>query len=218
MTCALLMSSFDVPSHSASGFLLRYIAPRIGPFQLYGPLARRPFFTAAASLADVIIATGHGEADEFTAQGESLIWKTGNYDPREVQGKVIKLLACQSGIGLGPNLVQNGARCFMGYDDDVIWIVDSAYYAQPWEDPYAKLCLGPIVDGLQALLDGQTCGEAVAIERDGYFNNGQIVDSSFVRSCLDFNAQHTVLIGDPSATVRPRPRIITPIPPPPLVI
>lgn len=217
MTCALLMSSFDLPSHSISGFLLRYIAPRVEPFQLYGPIARRPFFTAIAPAADVIIADGHGEQDEFSAQGESLIWKTGNYNIREVQGKVIKLISCQAGVVLGPDLVQNGARCFMGYDDDIIWLADSSYSPQPWNDPYAQACLMPIIDSLQALLDGQSCGEAMAIERNGYFNNGQLTDSPFLRSCLDFNQQHTVIIGDSNATIKPRHRFYTPIPPPPLL-
>lgn len=217
MTCALVMSSFDLPSHSISGFLLRYIAPRVEPFQLYGPFARRPFFTAIAPAADVIIADGHGEMDELSAQNESLIWKAGQYDAREVQNKVIKLLACQTGAVLGPDLVQHGARCFMGYDDDIAWIVDSRYYSQPWNDPHARVCLMPVMDSLQALLDGKTCGEAIAIERAGYLANAQATDFPLLRACLEFNERHSVLIGDPTATIRSRPRVSLPAPPPLLI-
>lgn len=217
MTCALLLSSFDIPSHSASGFLMRYIAPRVEPFQLYGPLARRPVFSLLAPSADLIIGTGHGEEDEYTAQNESIIWKAGEYDPREAQGKVIKLLSCQTGLVLGPDLVKNGARCFMGYDDDMIWIADSSFYGQPWNDPNARACLMPIMDSLQALLDGKTCGEALAIEKAGYLANAQASEFPLIQACLEFDERHTVLIGDPEATIRPRPRVSFP-PPPPLIL
>lgn len=218
MTCALVMSSFDTPSHSVSGFLMRYIAPRVEPFQLYGPLARRPFFSFVAPQADIIIATGHGEASEFSAQGESLIWKVGQYNTREVQNKVIKLISCQTGVLLGPDLIQNGAQAFLGYDDDIIWVADSAYSTQPWRDPYASLCLGPIIDSLQALLDGKTCEEALAVEKAGDLNNMSMTDFPFLQLCLAFNARHSILLGDPNATVKPRPHFMPPIPPPPLII
>lgn len=214
MTCALVLSSFDLPSHSASGFLMRYIAPRVEPFQLYGPLARRPFFSFVAPAAEFIIGTGHGELDEYTSQGESAIWKAGQYDAREVQNKAIKLLACQTGAILGPDLVQHGARCFMGYDDDIAWIADSRYYGRPWNDPYASVCLMPVIDSLQALLDGKTCREAIAIEKAGYLANAQASDFPLLRACLEFDERHSVLIGDPTATIRPRPRVSLPAPPP----
>lgn len=217
MTCTLVMSSFDLPSHSASGFLLRYIAPRVEPFQLYGPLARRPFFSLVAPASDLIIGTGHGEPDEYSAQGESRIWKVGQYDNREVQGKVIKLVSCMTGAQLGPDLVQHGARCFMGYDDDVVWIADSSYYATPWNDPYAKLCLMPMVSGIEALLDGKSCGEALQVEKSAYIANLQATDFLFIKACLLFNELHAVLLGDASATVKRRPRVSLP-PPPPLLI
>ncbi len=218
MTCTLVLSSFDLPSHSASGLLVRYIVPRVEPFQLYGPLARRPFFSLSAPSSDLIIGDGHGENDEYTAQGETVIWKVGQYNPREVQGKVIKLISCDTGAELGPDLVKNGALCFMGFDDDLIWIADSGYYGKPWDDPYAKLCLMPVIDSLQALLDGKTCGEAMAIEQAGFQTNAQnAADFPLLQSSIEFIQQHAVLLGNPSATVRKRPRISLPAPPPLLI-
>jgi hypothetical protein len=218
VTCALVMSSFDLPTHSASGFLMRYIAPRVEPFQLYGPLARRPMFGLIAPSSDLVVGVGHGEPDEFTAQGESLIWKAGAYNIKETGGKIVKLISCQTGAVLGPDLVQNGTLCFMGYDDDIIWIADSDYWNQPWNDPNAALCLGPIISSLQALLDGQTCAEAFAIEQAGFLENAAASsDFPLLRDCLTFNAAHSIILGDETATVRPRPRISLP-PPPPLII
>jgi hypothetical protein len=216
MTATLCLTSFDLSSHSASGFIWRHIVPRMEPVSLYGPLARRVPFSIFAPASDFILGTGHGESNTYSGQNESPIWKVGEYKPSEVNGKVIKLVSCQTGKQLGPDLVDKGARCFMGYDDDLVWIVDSAYYPIPWDDPNAKLCFHPIVDSLHALLDGTTCEEAMEIERSGYINNMEATDSDFIRACLQFNHDHTILLGDPAATVKPRPRITLP-PPPPLL-
>jgi hypothetical protein len=222
LTCTLVLSSFDLPTHSASGLIWRHIAPRVEPFQLYGPLARRPAFSATAQQSDLIVGTGHGAPDEYSAQHESPIWIAGQYNPKEVEGKVIKLVSCETGAVLGPDLVKNGARCFMGYDDDLIWLADADYYSKPWDDPYACTCLLPIIDCLQALLDGKPCGEAYAIEQAGYTANAQandqgqgpVGDFDLLQSCLAYNAQHSILLGDPAATIHPRPKINLPAPPP----
>jgi hypothetical protein len=215
MTATLCMASFDLPTHSASAFLLRYIAPRMEPFQLYGPIARRPFFSLAPS-SDVIIGTGHGEPDEWTAQNESPVWKLGQYNPAEVKGKVVKLVSCLVGQQLGPDLVANGAAAFLGFDDDVVWLADESYWLRPWDDPYAQAVMLPIVQGVHVLLDGGTCSESLQEEKNGYLTNAQMTDSPLLKSVLQFNYDHAVLFGDPNAVVRRRPRISLP-PPPPLL-
>jgi hypothetical protein len=217
MTCCLALASFDEPTKSSSGAILRYVGARVEPFQLYGPLAQRPFFSLIAPQADVIIATGHGEPNAFFLQNESLVWSVGNYNLREIKDKVIKLVSCQTGKELGPDLVQNGARCFLGYDDDITWIMNSEYSFQPWLDPDAKLALMPVIDGINALLDGKTCAEAHEIEISEDLINAASTDFELVSACLQSNAAHCVIIGDVNATIKPRLNISLP-PPPPLLI
>jgi hypothetical protein len=218
MTCLLTMSSFDLPTHSVSGLLLRYIAPRVEPFQLYGPLARRPFFSAIAPSSDIIIGSGHGSANIYSAEGENVIWQAGQNYGNEIKDKVIKLVSCDTGSELGPDLVKNGCLCYMGFDADLIFIADDSYFGKPWNDPYSYACLSPVISGLQVLLDGQTCGESMAIEKEGFLQNAeQSADFPLLQSSIEFNMQHSILIGNPDATIKPRPRISLPAPPPLLI-
>lgn len=69
MPTVLAMSDFDLPTRSASGFMLRYIAPRVEPVQLFSFLARRTPFRLTAPQSDVIIGVGHGYVD---VQGRGL--------------------------------------------------------------------------------------------------------------------------------------------------
>jgi hypothetical protein len=212
------MSDFDLPTRSASGFLLRYIAPRVEPVQLYSFLARRLPFQLSAPQSDIIIGVGHGSQTSFTGQNEALILEIGKYNPREIKGKVIKLLSCQTGVSLGPDLVKNGAKAFMGYRDDYVWVMDSDFASKPWEDEMAAACLMPVVDGLNTLLDGKTAKESLDVETQGYLKNAAAEEDSLVKSCLGFNYVNAVLLGDTSARVRSRPNIIIPLPPPPNIL
>jgi len=220
MPATLAMSDFDYPTRSASGYLLRWIVPRLEPIHLYAALARRTPFQFSAPQSDVIIGMGHGDVDVFTGQNEAVILEVGKYSPREVEGKVIKLLSCQCGVELVPDLVRNGAACAMGYTDDYVWIVDADLASTPWADKdYAGKCLMPVIDGLNALLDGKTSQEALDIELEGYSRNAEVEEDELIKSCLEFNHDNAILEGDGGATIRKRPSLLLPfriVPPPPL--
>lgn len=214
----LALPDFDLPTRCASGWLLRYILPRLEPVQLFGILDRRLVFQLSAPQSDIIIMTGHGGVDVMTGQNEAVILEIGKYDPREVSGKVIKLLSCQTGVALGPDLVRNGASAVLAYCDDYLWVLDADLAMTPWSDKLAATALMPVVDGLNTLLDGKTAREALDVELEGYARNVSAEQDELIKSCLEFNSKNAVLLGDSGAKITPRPRIIFPIPPPPLLI
>ncbi len=218
MPTVVLMSDFDLPTRSASGFLLRYIAPRVEPVQLYSFLVRRLPFQLSAPQSDIIIGTGHGSKTSFTGQNESVILEVGKYNPREVKGKVIKLISCQTGVSLGPDLIKNGAKAFLGYEDDYVWVMDADLASTPWADEMASTCLMPVVDGLNTLLDGKTAKESLDVELEGYTRNAAAEKDDLIKSCLGFNHDNAVLLGDTAARVRRRPNIKIPLPPPPIIL
>lgn len=219
MPTVLAAADFDYATRSASGYLLRWIAPRLEPIHLYSALARRKPFQLSAPQSDIIIGMGHGDVDVFTGQNEAVILEVGRYDPSEVEGKIIKLLSCQCGVELCPDLVKNGAACAMGYTDDYLWVCDADLSARPWADKMAATSLMPVIDGLNALLNGKTAKEAFDIELEGYKRNAEAEEDELIRSCLEFNRDNAVLLGDGGARVRARPPLLLPfklIPPPPL--
>jgi len=217
MPTVLAMSSFDLATRSASGFMLRYIVPRMGPVTLYGMLARRLPFRLSAPQSDIIIGVGHGDEAVFSGHNEAIILEIGKYDSREVDGKVVKLLSCQTGVLLGPDLIKNGAQAFLGYTDDYVWVMDQDLASRPWADKIAATSLMPVIDGLNALLDGKTAKEALGIELQGYSRNADVEEDDLIKACLEFNRSNAVLLGDGSAKIFPRPRFTVPIPPPPIL-
>jgi hypothetical protein len=209
---------FDTPTRSSGGFLIRYILPRMGPPALVGPLARNPFFNALARNSDFILGSGHGSNDSYTGQNVTDLLTIGKYNPDHVKGKVIKLVSCDTGQGLCQDLVNNGARAALGYDQDLIWVADESYYFNPWDDPQAKSVMLCIRDGLNALLDGATAQESLDIEKAAYMVNMDNEGRSFNRSILKWNYDHSVLFGDKNAVLSQRAVMPTPFfPPPPMI-
>lgn len=218
MPTILAMADFDLPTRSASGMLLRYIAPRVEPVQLFSILVRRTPFRFSAPQSDIIIGVGHGSEDAFTGHNEAIILEVGKYDPKEVTGKVIKLISCQCGVALGPDCIKSGAASFAGYRDDYVWVMDADLASRPWADEIAAKSLTPVVESINALLDGKTSREAFDIELESYSRNAEVEEDELIKSCLEFNRDNAVLLGDGTAKVRPRPRITLPIPPPPIIL
>lgn len=222
MPTAVLMSDYDLPTRSASGFILRYIAPRVEPVQLFSVFVRRLPFQLASPQSDIIIGVGHGDEVSFTGHNEAVILEIGKYDPREVQGKVIKLISCQTGVALGPDLIKNGALSVAGYVDDYIWVMDSDLASTPWADKeFAGKSLMPVVDGLNTLLDGKTCREALEIEKNGYTRNAEVEEDELIKSCLEFNRDNAILLGATEAQIRTRLKLPLPfqlVPPPPILM
>ncbi|GAJ03838.1 unnamed protein product, partial [marine sediment metagenome] len=121
-----------------------------------------------------------------------------------------------------PDMVSNGALAVAGYRDDFIWVMDSELASTPWADKeYASKALMPVIDGLNALLDGKTAGEAFQIELDGFTRNAEVEEDELIKACLEFNRANAVLLGEPGARVRARPPLLLPfklIPPPPIFL
>jgi len=218
MPSTLTLADFDLATRSASGFFIRYVVPRVEPIHLYAMLARRTPFRLSAPQSDIIIGMGHGDIDAFTGQNEAIILAIGKYNPNEVEGKVIKLLSCQTGVSLGPDLVRNGAASFQGYTDDYVWVCDADLASTPWSDEMAATCLMPVVNSINALLDGKTSKEAFDTELAQYDCYAEIEEDELIKSCIEFNRMNAILLGNREAKVRPRPKIAFPFPPPPIIL
>lgn len=209
----LALPLHDLPTRSASGFLIRYVLPRSLPPQLVGPSDRRLLFSRL-TVGDVIIGVGHGSPDVFTGHNNEIVMDTKNIP--DVEGKVVVLVSCETAQQLGPALVEAGAFSYIGFKEDLVWIMDADLSSTPWQDKLALTVMGPITDCINALLDGRTAGEAFHILVSDLATNAAVEEDELIRACADFNHRNAVLLGNPGATVRKMPPIVFPLGPPPL--
>jgi hypothetical protein len=116
-----------------------------------GPLARDP-------RVRLITGSGHGTANAFQDGHGRPIFAVGELDPREVSGKIVHLLACQTALQLGPDMITNGGQAFFGYDVDFVF--------SPFRD-LAELFFDADAEIDRSLVSGLTAAAAcaAAVER-----------------------------------------------------
>lgn len=212
----LTLPMFDPPTQCMSGFLTRYVVPRTMPFQLVGPLSTKRLFSTLPK-GDVLIMVGHGAPTLITGQNEVVLLEVKKYNANYIAGKVIKLISCESGRILAPDLVENGALSVQGYTEDLVWVLDYDYIMRPWADEMAATAMLPIVCSTQLLLDGKTSQESFDAEVEGFSLNAEKEEDELIKACLEFDRDNAVLLGDGEARIKARPKISFPIPPPPLI-
>jgi len=210
----LALPLYDLPTRSASGFLIRYVLPRSSPPQLVGNMDRRQTFQLLA-IGDTIIGVGHGSATRFCGHDSQPIMDI--FSIPDVKEKVVILISCETAKVLGPELVKAGASSYIGFKEDLVWVMDADLARTPWSDNLAKSVMMPITNCVNTVLDGRATGEAFSVLITNLARNAEAEEDELIRSCIKFNKKNAVLLG-PEARVTARPKITTPIPPPPIIL
>jgi len=211
----LTLPIYDLPTRSASGWLIRYVLPRSTPPQLLGPLDRRQPFQML-TMGDTIIGVGHGDPTAFCGHNNQVIMDTLSIP--DVRGKLVILISCETAKELGPAIIQAGAASYIGFKEDLVWVMDADLASSPWADKLAATVMMPLTSCVNLVLDGKPTGEAFSVLIADLSRNALAEEDDLVRSCINFNKKNAVLLGDPAARVRARPKITLPIPPPPILI
>ena len=211
----LALALHDLPTRSASGFLIRYVLPRSMPPQLLGPADRKQPFQML-TMGDTIVGVGHGDPSDFCGDADHVILDVDSIP--DVRCKVVVLISCETAQVLGPELINAGAASYIGFKKDLVWVCDGDLFFVPWDDPLARPVMMPIIDCVNAILDGKSSGDAFTILREGFAINAAVEEDDLIKSCLNFNRANAVLLGDPEARVAARPRISLPFPPPPILL
>jgi len=206
-----------MPTRWASSFFNRHLLPlaliNMGLLRtrdLFRGASNRALFSTLSRRSNLITGTGHGLANVYAGQHKQVLWKTSEYDPSEVEGKIIKLLSCESGSeeGLGGDLIAKGAEAFQGYNKTFAFFVDSKHVLIPWLDPIAAKFLRPVMMGVRALLEGKTNKEAYQIEYDLHTKNIEAETDPEIKDWQIHNRDSLVMLGNPDAKITKNGRLL----------
>jgi hypothetical protein len=161
---------------------------------------------------------GHGSPSEFTGQYVRTIFYA--CDSRELAGRVVYLLSCETGQRLGPDIISKGGRAYVGYKEDFGFYTPASDRPEDvMNDPMSRAFFEPVVTLLNALADGRTVGDAhrASLERWNYWIDywSRQPGGSRIVAWLVHDRDAQVLLGDASAVVNVALRL--PLPPLPFV-
>lgn len=109
---------------------------------------------------------GHGDAETVFGYKDEPILDKNNV--KLTNNKIIYALACDSLVGLGPLAVNNGAKAYIGYKDEFMWVGDPSRSAVPDKDknsaPFRKIYHHLIHN----LIKGMSVGETIKKTKEEY--------------------------------------------------
>ncbi|MDO8656757.1 MAG: hypothetical protein Q7K45_05965 [Nanoarchaeota archaeon] len=112
--------------------------------ELDGLKANRKEVESSLSTTDQTLAFFNGHGDEETIYGHDDEPILDRDNVQLMDKKIVYALACSSLVGLGKLAIQNGARTYIGYRDEFMWVGDPSASAIPDKDknaaPFRKVC------------------------------------------------------------------------------
>jgi hypothetical protein len=149
----------------------------------------------------LFIGVGHGSASVFTGQNQEVIFYKCNC--RELSGRVTFLLGCLTGRELGPDIVDKGGRCYIGYKEEFTWVQERE--VNPLEDGLGRAFFEPVLEICKRLADGETAGSAYRASIDkwnywiDYWSRQADPAAAVVVMMLKWDRDAQVLYGDENA-------------------
>lgn len=109
---------------------------------------------------ELIVLNGHGDESKVTGhQNQELI-------STETEDKFLKLnivyaISCRSAKALGKKCVKRGTKCYIGYEDDFIFVYEKEKISRPLSDETACLFLEPSVLFIETVIKNNSVKEAL---------------------------------------------------------
>lgn len=119
---------------------------------------------------ELIFFNGHGNEAMVTGQNEEVIIEAGKNETL-LKNAVTYALSCRSARILGTRAVQAGARAYIGYNEDFVFMFISEKRTRPYEDKLAGLFLDPSNQVVRSLLKGHSIYEACASSKRYFMGN-----------------------------------------------
>lgn len=153
----------------------------------------------------LIFFNGHGSQDSVKGHDNEILIKVGDNDSL-LWGRIVYVLACDSGGVLGPTIAQGKNTAFIGYKDEFIFVGDIRYVGRPLEDPKAQPFMESSNQVMLSILKGHSASKASEKSKELYRKNfttftssSADADSVQVAQFLWWNMRNQVCLGDQSA-------------------
>ena len=127
--------------------------------KLHSYLAKQP--------VDVVILNGHGNQEAVAGEDNEIILSAGD-GTNLLKNKIIFVRACDAGTILGKEIMQQGARGFIGYVQPFIFPSDKDSFSKPLEDELAAPVLECSNQVGTSLIKGKSVAEAHKDSLDKY--------------------------------------------------
>lgn len=152
----------------------------------------------------LVFFNGHGGENCVMGHSNEVLVEADNNEGL-LKNKIIYALSCKSAKELGVKSVKIGAKTYIGYNDDFVFVIDGAKIYRPLEDNDARLFLEPSNKIITSLIKGHNTGTSYQKSQELFRKNIQKLltsessgNSVYIRYLL-WDMRHQVCLGDQGA-------------------
>lgn len=177
--------------------------------ELAGNRANRENVEASFLTSDKTLAFFNGHGDEMIVFGHNDKPVLDQSNASLTKNKIVYALACSSLVGLGKLAIKEGARAYVGYEDEFMWVGDPSRSASPDKDknsvPFRRACHFLI----HSLMGGLAVKEVIKRTRKEYkklirsygtSGDDPFGDAQAIGFALSWNMTCLDAVGDPNAS------------------
>lgn len=154
-----------------------------------------------------VVLNGHGNEEAVAGFDNKNLIKVGDNE-RLLNEKISYAVSCRSAKILGSECVRQGAKAYIGYEDDFTFLVDETKITKPLEDKTAEFFLEPSNQIAISLLKGNNTGNSYQKSQQYFRRNIRRSLTSETASAdkenvpfLLWDMKHQVCLGDQNASL-----------------
>ena len=155
----------------------------------------------------LVLFNGHGSDEMITGHNDESLIQTPD-DIHLLKSKIVHSLSCSSAKKLGKDAVENGAVCYIGYENDFIFFFDKNKTARPLEDDTAKPVFESSNQVAFSLIKGNDAGESFVKSQKTYEKwinyyrlHGELLEAPQNLIALMWNKESQIIHGDKMAVI-----------------
>ena len=153
----------------------------------------------------LIMFNGHGSDECVTGHKKEILVVAGENESL-LKKSITYALSCRSGKLLGPKSVNAGAKAYLGYDDDFVFVYSPDKISKPLADETAKLFLEPSNEIIISLIKGNSAEESYNRSQEFFMDRMKKLlsseatpEESSMARYLWWDRLHQVCLGDKRA-------------------
>ncbi len=184
--------------------------PETVVIELSGPSVTRVNIETAISENDpqIVFFNGHGGPDHLCGYNREILIRVGE-NAKIMQGKFVHALACDAGEKLGPEIINLGGKCFIGYKKNFQFVhLNKQTKQEQLEDKVAEFFLDPAFKVIESMILGDSA-EIAFLKSQGLYREKLLLltasnDPDFnttLASRLYHDLINQVLLGGSQATL-----------------
>ena len=147
-----------------------------------------------------VILNGHGDSHRiFGYRDETIACEK---DSRLFKNKIVYTIACEAARSFGKKIVKDGCKCFIGYKEKFVFIVDKRELTKPLKNRFAASFFVATNKIPLSLIKGNSTGEAVERAKEEFkrqilkWRQSNELEAPFIINALLMNLMSLTLLGN----------------------